>query len=100
VGFRRRKILECRAVSHATQALCVQRLAASGVAMSPRCLNAETTSSDRRTFYQGGGVLFVTSRVLVVDLLMHTVPVELISGVVVAHAHTVTALSSEVNLKP
>lgn len=52
-------------------------------------LTAETVSDDRNDEYEQGGVLFVTSRILVVDLLTKTVPVHLIDGIVVGNAHRV-----------
>ena len=42
---------------------------------------------DRDTLYLNGGVLFVTSRILVVDLLKKVCPVEKVSGVLVYNAH-------------
>ena len=41
------------------------------------------------------GVVFVTSRIFVVDLLMERLPASAISGIVVANAHRVTNLSTE-----
>ena len=38
--------------------------------------------------YLAGGVLFVSSRILVVDLLKDRVPVSLITGLLVTRAHT------------
>lgn len=35
----------------------------------------------------GGGVLFVTSRILVVDMLTKRVPTDLIAGIIVTNAH-------------
>ena len=39
--------------------------------------------------YCSAGVLFVTSRILVMDLLLEKVPTELITGLVVLNAHRV-----------
>lgn len=38
--------------------------------------------------YLAGGVLFVSSRILVVDLLKDRVPVSLVTGLLVSRAHT------------
>ena len=38
--------------------------------------------------YLAGGVLFVSSRILVVDLLKDRVPVSLVTGLLVCRAHT------------
>lgn len=61
----------------------------------PRIVTAEMQSHVRHQEYQNGGILFVTSRILVVDLLTSTVPTHLVSGILVANAHRVTATSSE-----
>lgn len=42
--------------------------------------------------YKSGGLLSVTSRILVVDMLTKIIPVDLISGVVVLHAETCVSL--------
>ena len=41
----------------------------------------------REALYLGGGVLFVTSRILVVDLLKNQCPADKITGVLVFNAH-------------
>ena len=41
----------------------------------------------REALYLGGGVLFVTSRILVVDLLKKQCPVDKLSGILVFNAH-------------
>ena len=43
-------------------------------------------SLDRQALYQQGGLISVTSRILVVDMLLSEIPVELISGIIVLHA--------------
>ncbi|KAJ1920686.1 DNA repair protein RAD16, partial [Tieghemiomyces parasiticus] len=58
-----------------------------------RTLKAETTSTERVRLYRQGGVLSVTSRILVVDLLNDRLPVDRVTGVVVNHAHQVSATS-------
>eukprot|EP00048_Salpingoeca_helianthica_P000246 m.40278 g.40278 ORF g.40278 m.40278 type:complete len:848 (+) comp10297_c0_seq2:245-2788(+) len=62
---------------------------------SPQVIDADTPSADRIALYMKGGVVFVTSRILVVDLLTKTVPVELISGFFVLNAHRVLATTTE-----
>jgi len=42
----------------------------------------------RERVYLAGGVLFVSSRILVVDLLKDRVPVSLVTGLLVSRAHT------------
>lgn len=40
----------------------------------------------RQLLYKKGGLISVTSRILVVDLLQKDIPVELITGMVILHA--------------
>lgn len=41
----------------------------------------------RESVYLSGGVLFVTSRILVVDMLTKRLPIHLVTGIVVFRAH-------------
>ena len=41
----------------------------------------------RESVYLSGGVLFVTSRILVVDMLTKRLPIHLVTGIVVYRAH-------------
>ncbi|KAL1410200.1 DNA repair protein RAD16 [Vanrija albida] len=60
-----------------------------------RILTYEMSTKDREEMYRRGGLFSVTSKILVTDLLKGTVPVDLITGIVVLHAETVRAGSSE-----
>ncbi len=40
----------------------------------------------RQDLYRQGGLFSVTSRILVVDMLLSDIPIELISGILVLHA--------------
>ena len=40
----------------------------------------------RQDLYRGGGIISVTSRILVVDMLKADIPIELITGMLVMHA--------------
>jgi len=42
--------------------------------------------ASRRALYHAGGLISVTSRILVVDMLTKNIPTEMISGLVVLHA--------------
>ncbi|KAJ3711019.1 hypothetical protein C8R42DRAFT_596493 [Lentinula raphanica] len=58
-----------------------------------RVVGYETgTSRDRQDLYKGGGLIAVTLRILVVDLLQNTIPVEKITGILVMHAERVSPL--------
>lgn len=74
----------------------VAQLCISDVPLSPRAITSDTSTEERRDVYLQGGVLFVTSRILIVDMLTNLLPVHLVSGIMVCHAHNVTPLSSEV----
>uniref|UniRef100_A0A1Y1JT47 DNA repair endonuclease XPF n=2 Tax=Photinus pyralis TaxID=7054 RepID=A0A1Y1JT47_PHOPY len=49
----------------------------------------ETSIKDREEIYLLGGIQFITTRILVVDLLKNRVPVEHITGIIVVRGHTV-----------
>ena len=51
------------------------------------------TSVARETMYQRGGVVFITSRILVVDLLRGQCPVASVSGLLVWSAHKLVLIS-------
>jgi DNA excision repair protein ERCC-4 len=57
--------------------------------------NESGQSKERRTVYETGGVLAITSRILIVDLLNGTVKADEIDGLLVAHAESVTDTSTE-----
>ncbi|KAJ3921663.1 hypothetical protein F5877DRAFT_35526 [Lentinula edodes] len=58
-----------------------------------RVVGYETgTSRDRQELYKGGGLIAVTLRILVVDLLQSTIPIDLITGIIVMHAERVSPL--------
>lgn len=51
-----------------------------------RVVNFDMVSKQREDLYKQGGLVSVTSRILVVDMLNGTIPVDLISGIVILHA--------------
>ncbi|KAF5394167.1 Excision repair cross-complementing rodent repair deficiency complementation group 4 [Paragonimus heterotremus] len=53
----------------------------------PSIITAEVSNKDREAMYKRGGVVFVTSRILVVDLLMERMPASLVSGVLILRTH-------------
>lgn len=57
--------------------------------------NESGQSKDRAAVYALGGILCITSRILIVDLLTGTVKSDMIDGMLVAHAHNVTEQSTE-----
>ncbi|KIL60371.1 hypothetical protein M378DRAFT_14230 [Amanita muscaria Koide BX008] len=60
-----------------------------------RVIGYETGSKDRQALYNGGGLVSVTSRILVVDMLQSDIPTELITGIIVLHAERVTPTALE-----
>ena len=60
-----------------------------------RVVNFDMISKEREELYKQGGLVSVTSRILVVDMLNGTIPVDLISGIVILHAEQVTPTSLE-----
>ncbi|XP_027695290.1 DNA repair endonuclease XPF [Vombatus ursinus] len=55
----------------------------------PRRVTNEIASGSRYEVYTQGGVLFVTSRILVVDFLTDRIPSDLITGILVYKAHRI-----------
>ncbi|KAK1882150.1 DNA repair endonuclease XPF [Dissostichus eleginoides] len=66
-----------------------EQLRAEGVTHLPRTVTSDVQSAERYNVYTEGGVLFVTSRILVVDFLTDRVPAHLISGILVYRAHKI-----------
>ncbi|KAI0056711.1 hypothetical protein BV25DRAFT_1976751 [Artomyces pyxidatus] len=60
-----------------------------------RAVGYEMNKKDRQDLYKKGGLISVTSRILVVDMLQSDIPTELITGILVLHAEKVTAISLE-----
>ncbi|KAI0292750.1 hypothetical protein BC826DRAFT_1092024 [Russula brevipes] len=60
-----------------------------------RAVGYEMGKKDRQDLYKNGGLISVTSRILVVDMLQSDLPTELVTGLIVLHAEKVTALSLE-----
>lgn len=58
-----------------------------GVKHLPRNITSDISTSERELVYLEGGVLFITTRILVVDLLMERIPAHLITGILVYRAH-------------
>lgn len=67
----------------------LSQLEGKGIVPLPRCVTADCSVSERSQIYHQGGVLFVTSRIMVMDLLMERAPVELITGFIVWKAHKI-----------
>lgn len=55
----------------------------------------EMTSKDRETCYARGGVVSITTRILIIDMLLERIPVAELTGLVVLHAERVNPTSME-----
>ncbi|KAF7656205.1 hypothetical protein LDENG_00045020 [Lucifuga dentata] len=66
-----------------------EQLRVEGVTHLPRTVTSDVQSAERYSVYTQGGVLFVTSRILVVDFLTDRIPAHLISGILVHRAHKI-----------
>ncbi|KAM6898901.1 DNA repair endonuclease XPF [Lycodopsis pacificus] len=66
-----------------------EQLRVEGVTHLPRTVTSDVNSAERYSVYTEGGVLFVTSRILVVDFLTDRIPAHLISGILVYRAHKI-----------
>lgn len=51
-----------------------------------RLLRADTSSKERQGSYGRGGIVSVTSRIMVVDMLNKVIPIEHVTGLVILHA--------------
>jgi DNA excision repair protein ERCC-4 len=59
-----------------------------------KIINNETPAKDRASLYYEGGVVAITSRILVVDILNHVIPTDLVGGILVYRAEGVHETSS------
>ncbi|XP_077406225.1 DNA repair endonuclease XPF [Vanacampus margaritifer] len=71
------------------QEYLTEQLQVEGVTHLPRTVTSEVQGTERYDVYTKGGVLFVTSRILVVDFLTDRIPAHLISGILVYRAHKI-----------
>ncbi|OXB57546.1 hypothetical protein ASZ78_009304 [Callipepla squamata] len=75
--------------SPAEEEYFIEQLRSDGVVHLPRRVTNEVPSGTRYEFYTQGGVLFATSRILVVDFLTDRIPANLITGILVYKAHRI-----------
>uniref|UniRef100_A0A8C4QG17 DNA repair endonuclease XPF n=1 Tax=Eptatretus burgeri TaxID=7764 RepID=A0A8C4QG17_EPTBU len=75
--------------SQAEEEYFVEELRRTGVEYLPKIVTTEIPGSERKDLYKEGGVLFVTSRILVVDFLTDRVPANLVTGILVYKAHKI-----------
>ncbi|XP_007426369.1 DNA repair endonuclease XPF [Python bivittatus] len=75
--------------SPAEEEYFIDQLKTDNVAYLPRRVTNEIVSSSRYEAYTQGGVIFATSRILVVDFLTDRIPADLITGILVYKAHRI-----------
>uniref|UniRef100_A0A8C6XRB8 DNA repair endonuclease XPF n=1 Tax=Naja naja TaxID=35670 RepID=A0A8C6XRB8_NAJNA len=75
--------------SPAEEEYFIDQLKTENVAYLPRRVTNEIASSSRYEVYTQGGVIFATSRILVVDFLTNRIPADLITGILVYKAHRI-----------
>ncbi|XP_053221893.1 DNA repair endonuclease XPF [Podarcis raffonei] len=75
--------------SPAEEEFFIDQLRTDNVAHLPRRVTNEIASSNRYEVYTQGGVIFATSRILVVDFLTDRIPSDLITGILVYKAHRI-----------
>ena len=73
----------------------LSELDALGVKHLPKVINTDVSIEERRKYYLQGGVFFVSSRILVVDMLTKRIPIEYITGIMVQRAHKIGTSSQE-----
>nr|CAG4650837.1 EOG090X03DI [Simocephalus serrulatus] len=73
----------------------IEELDSMGVKPLPKLLSSEYSVNDRQSVYMEGGVIFSSSRILVVDMLMDRMPIDLVTGVLVYKAHHIIETSQE-----
>ena len=73
----------------------IEELDSMGVKPLPKLLSSEYSVNERQTVYMEGGVIFSSSRMLVVDMLMDRMPIHLVTGVLVYKAHNIIETSQE-----
>ncbi|KAK9499241.1 hypothetical protein O3M35_002314 [Rhynocoris fuscipes] len=67
----------------------ISELEALKITHLPKVISSESAANEREAIYLSGGVLFISSRILVVDLLKNRVPIPNITGFIVLRAHRI-----------
>lgn len=75
-------------IAFSPQEYFTEQLRIEGVTHLPRTVTSDIQNTERYNVYTEGGVLFVTSRILVVDFLTDRIPAHLITGQRTSHRPT------------
>jgi len=65
------------------------QLESKGCTCLPKKITTDISTKERENVYKEGGILHITTRILVVDFLMERIPANLITGIVVYRAHRI-----------
>lgn len=61
----------------------------------PSEITSDLPANQRLSLYTSGGILFITSRILIVDLLTRRLPTSAVAGLVILNAHSLSDTSTE-----
>ncbi|KAH0741561.1 hypothetical protein KY290_034604 [Solanum tuberosum] len=61
----------------------------------PSEITSDLPANQRLALYTSGGILFITTRILIVDLLTHRLPTTAVAGLVILNAHSLSDTSTE-----
>ncbi|KAJ8556474.1 hypothetical protein K7X08_032226 [Anisodus acutangulus] len=61
----------------------------------PSEITSDLPANQRLSLYTSGGILFITSRILIVDLLTHRLPTTAVAGLIILNAHSLSDTSTE-----
>ncbi|KAK6783024.1 hypothetical protein RDI58_020820 [Solanum bulbocastanum] len=61
----------------------------------PSEITSDLTANQRLSLYTSGGIFFITTRILIVDLLTHRLPTTAVAGLVILNAHSLSDTSTE-----
>eukprot|EP00794_Sanderia_malayensis_P007975 gene7975-8834_t len=73
----------------------IDELRGLGISQLPKVITNEFGTNERESIYLKGGVLFITSRILVVDILTNRLPTHLVTGIIVYKAHRIVDSGQE-----
>ena len=73
----------------------IKRLKEDFVKAPPTKVTTEFSANERKQIYLNGGVLFITTRILVVEMLLERIPMDLITGLLIYKAHRTASTCQE-----
>lgn len=58
----------------------------------PKNITSENSANERKIMYAQGGIYFISSRIMVMDLLVDRIPSNLVTGILVAKVRSILSL--------